>query len=30
VREKHGSGIEADQNPDRIVTYEGKQITVQP
>jgi alpha-D-xyloside xylohydrolase len=30
VREKHGAGIEPEQNPDRVVVYAGKQITVQP
>ena len=30
VRQAHGAGIEPEKNPDRVVKYEGKQITAQP
>jgi alpha-D-xyloside xylohydrolase len=30
VRDKRGTGIEPGRNPDRVVTYVGKQITAQP
>jgi alpha-D-xyloside xylohydrolase len=30
VREKQGVGVEPETNPDRVVKYDGKQITTQP
>jgi hypothetical protein len=30
VRENHGVGVEASEEPDKIVRYSGKQITVKP